>query len=185
MDSTDAGRSEVSSQRGRREGRAGEGAAAHAQAYDSRHQANFGWDWTGELVFVQVPAQRRVASAATESVEWRARSREERSECATRAERGASGPRRAAVHAHALEPRHLANFGWDWAGELVLRRFSSQHRGASALKESRWKEVHRSEEERGERTARVEGGASGQERSRVRTATSAPSSGQLRLGLDR
>ena len=67
------GTSEVSARRGRREGRAGGSAAVHAQISEHRQLANFGWDRTGELVVVQVPAQRRVASASTESVEWRAR----------------------------------------------------------------------------------------------------------------
>ena len=44
------------------------GAAMHAQIIQRRHQSKFGWDWTGELVVVQFPAQRRVASAPTESV---------------------------------------------------------------------------------------------------------------------
>ena len=63
VDSTEAGGSEVSAQRGRRDERARETAAAHAQAVEPRHQANFGWDWTGELVMSPSPAQHHGASA--------------------------------------------------------------------------------------------------------------------------
>ena len=51
------------------------GAAAHAHLCQIRHQANFGWDRAVELVVLQVPAQRRVRGAPTESVRWRARRR--------------------------------------------------------------------------------------------------------------
>ena len=68
---TEAGRSEVSARRGRREERAGGSAAMHAQMCQRRHQANFekkSWDWAVELVASQVPAQRGVGRAPMESV---------------------------------------------------------------------------------------------------------------------
>ena len=64
----EAERSEVSARRGRREGRAGGCAAVDAHVRQRRQQANFGWDRAVELVVVQVPAQRGVGSAPTESV---------------------------------------------------------------------------------------------------------------------
>ena len=73
MESTEVEKSEVSAQRGQKEKRAGGSAAVHAQNCQRRHQANFGWDRTDELVVVQVPAQGRVRGASTESVRRSAR----------------------------------------------------------------------------------------------------------------
>ena len=90
-----AGRCKVSARRGRKEGRAGcEAPPCHAQIDEPRQLANFGWDRTGELVGAQPPAQRRVASASTESVGRRARRWGQRSERAASAEGGASGRER-------------------------------------------------------------------------------------------
>jgi len=92
---TEAKRNEVSARGGRKEGRAGcEAPPCHAQIDEPRQLANFGWDRTGELVVVQPPAQRRVASASTESVGRRARRWGQRSERAASAEGGASGRER-------------------------------------------------------------------------------------------
>jgi len=56
------------------------------------------------------------------------------------------------VHAQINEPRQLADFGWDRTGEQVVVQVPARER---------WKEVHGGKEERGERTGRAEGGASG------------------------
>ena len=69
MESTaEAGRSEVSARRGWSEGRVGRCAVGHAHVRHRRQQANFGWDRAGELVVLQVPAQRRLRGARQQRV---------------------------------------------------------------------------------------------------------------------
>ena len=84
----------------------------HAQINEPRYQTNFGWDRTGELVVVQVPARER----------WKEvhGGKEERGERTGRAEGGASGPRSAVVHAQLRQPRHQCEVGaWDVADDLL------------------------------------------------------------------